>query len=151
MKAKNTYNYEEILYFKESKDLESIQSIKLVDIPLNANKDIPKAVNYCSDIVESLVGEVGNREAIWVNGEKSVIKSGIMSVLLGNKEHKEYQNLPNIVHFKQAEYSRKECRRNKPNRHKLLCEYLNSNRDGDNTYPQPHQILHIVYPLPNIF
>lgn len=64
-----------------------------------SNKDIPKAVNYCSDIVESLVGEVGNREAIWVNGEKSVIKAGIMLVVLGNKEHSEYQNLPNTYHF----------------------------------------------------
>lgn len=68
-------------------------------IEASSNKDIPKAVNYGSDIVESLVGEVGNREAIWVNGEKSVIKSGIMSVVLGNKEHKEYQNLPNTYHF----------------------------------------------------
>ena len=64
-----------------------------------SNKDIPKAVNYCSDIVESLVGEVGNREAIWVNGEKSVIKAGIMSVVLGNEKHKEYQNLPNTYNF----------------------------------------------------
>lgn len=64
-----------------------------------SHKDIPKAVNYCSDIVESLVGEVGNREAIWVNGEKSVIKAGIMSVVLGNEKHKEYQNLPNTYHF----------------------------------------------------
>lgn len=63
------------------------------------NKDIPKAVNYCSDIVESLVGEVGNREAIWVNGEKSVIKTGIMAVVLGNQENKEYQNLPNVYNF----------------------------------------------------
>ena len=51
-------------------------------IEANAKKDIPKAVNYCSDIVESLVGEVGNREAIWINGE-----------------HKEYQNLPNTYNF----------------------------------------------------
>ena len=50
--------------------------------------DIPKALNYCSDIVESLVGEVGNREAIWVNGEKSVIKAGIMAVVMGNGEDK---------------------------------------------------------------
>ena len=63
------------------------------------NKDIPKAVNYCADIVESLVGEVGNREAIWVNGEKSVIKAGIMSVVIGNKGHREYQNLPNVYNF----------------------------------------------------
>lgn len=50
--------------------------------------DIPKALNYCSDIAESLVGDVGNREAIWVNGEKSVIKTGIMAVVIGNSEDK---------------------------------------------------------------
>ena len=68
-------------------------------IEANAKKDIPKAVNYCSDIVESLVGEVGNREAIWINGEKAVEKTGIMSVIMGNTDHKEYQNLPNTYNF----------------------------------------------------
>ncbi|MDO5556593.1 MAG: type IV secretory system conjugative DNA transfer family protein, partial [Clostridia bacterium] len=62
-------------------------------------KDIPKGVNYSSDIVESLVGEVGNREAIWINGEKSVEKTGIMAVVMENKSNKEYQNLPNVYHF----------------------------------------------------
>ena len=41
-------------------------------IEADNNKDTPKAVNYCSDIVESLVGEVGNREAIWINGESAL-------------------------------------------------------------------------------
>lgn len=62
-------------------------------------KDIPKALNYCSDIAESLVGEVGNREAIWVNGEKAVIKTGIMATVIGNKENPELQNLPNVYNF----------------------------------------------------
>ena len=44
--------------------------------------DIPKALNYCSDIAESLVGEVGNREAIWVNGEKSVIIIKRINIIL---------------------------------------------------------------------
>lgn len=63
------------------------------------NNDMPKAVNYCSDIVESLVGEVGNREAIWINGEKSVEKAGIMAVVTENTENKQYQNLPNVYNF----------------------------------------------------
>lgn len=63
------------------------------------NNDMPKAVNYCSDIVESLVGEVGNREAIWINGEKSVEKAGIMAVVTENTNKKEYQNLPNVYNF----------------------------------------------------
>ena len=61
--------------------------------------DVPKAVEKCADIAESLVGEVGNREAIWVNGEKSVIKSAIMAVVMENQDHPEYQNLPNVHNF----------------------------------------------------
>lgn len=53
-----------------------------------AKGDIPRAINYCSDIVESLVGEIGNREAIWVNGEKAIIKTGIMAVVMENAEDK---------------------------------------------------------------
>lgn len=68
-------------------------------IEADNNKDTPKAVNYCSDIVESLAGEVGNREAIWINGEKSVEKTGIMAVVMENKKKKEYQNLPNVYNF----------------------------------------------------
>lgn len=66
-----------------------------------AKGDIARALNYCSDIVESLVGEVGNREAIWVNGEKSVIKTGIMAVVMGNGEDKITEEKINILYKKQ--------------------------------------------------
>lgn len=48
--------------------------------------DIPKAVSYCSDIVKSLVGEKGNQEAIWYNGEQAVEKCGIMAVVMENSD-----------------------------------------------------------------
>lgn len=61
--------------------------------------NIARAEEKCADIAESLVGEVGNREPIWVNGEKSVIQSAIMAVVMENKDHPEYQNLPNVYNF----------------------------------------------------
>lgn len=83
--------------------------------------DIPKALNYCSDIVESLVGEVGNREAIWVNGEKSVIKTGIMAVVMGNKDNPEYQNLPNVYNF-----ISQMCAENERDKSMLIDTYLDT-------------------------
>ena len=38
-------------------------------------------------------------EKIWNDGEKSVIKAGIMAVVMENKEHPEYQNLVNVYNF----------------------------------------------------
>ena len=60
--------------------------------------DIPLAENRASDIVSSLVGE-SKGEKIWNDGEKSVIKTGIMAVVMGNIEHPELQNLPNVYNF----------------------------------------------------
>ena len=60
--------------------------------------DIPLAENRASDIVSSLVGEAKG-EKIWNDGEKSVIKAGIMAVVMENTDHPEYQNLVNVYHF----------------------------------------------------
>ena len=60
--------------------------------------DIPLAENRASDIVSSLVGEAKG-EKIWNDGEKSVIKAGIMAVVMENIDHPEYQNLVNVYHF----------------------------------------------------
>lgn len=60
--------------------------------------DIPLAENRASDIVSSLVGE-SKGEKIWNDGEKSVIKTGIMAVVMGNTEHPELQNLTNVYNF----------------------------------------------------
>lgn len=38
-------------------------------------------------------------EKIWNDGEKSVIKTGIMAVVMGNIEHPELQNLTNVYNF----------------------------------------------------
>lgn len=60
--------------------------------------DIPLAENRASDIVSSLVGEAKG-EKIWNDGEKSVIKAGIMAVVMENTKHPEYQNLVNVYNF----------------------------------------------------
>ena len=63
-------------------------------------KNTPKAENYASDIVQSLVGDVkGNGEAIWNNGEKAVIRATIMAVVMENIDNPKLQNLPNVYHF----------------------------------------------------
>ena len=38
-------------------------------------------------------------EKIWNDGEKSVIKAGIMAVVMENQKHPEYQNLVNVYNF----------------------------------------------------
>lgn len=60
--------------------------------------DIPLAENRASDIVSSLVGEAKG-EKIWNDGEKSVIKAGIMAVVMENTKKPEFQNLVNVYNF----------------------------------------------------
>lgn len=55
-----------------------------------------QAQNKASDIVESLVGEAKG-EKIWNDGEKSTIKTGIMSICM--EAPKEYQNIANVYYF----------------------------------------------------
>ncbi len=45
-----------------------------------------------------MVGEAKG-EKIWNDGEKSVIKAGIMAVVMENQKHPEYQNLVNVYNF----------------------------------------------------
>ncbi len=50
--------------------------------------DIPNALNCCSDIAESLVGNDDKAEKIWINGQKAVIKTAIMAVVIENSKDK---------------------------------------------------------------
>ena len=94
---------------------------------------MPKAVEKCADIAESLVGEVGNREAIWVNGEKSVIKSAIMAVVMENIDHPEFQNLPNVHNFIRTMCAEKE-------QGKMLIDTFLNNLEKENpNHPAIHQ------------
>lgn len=95
--------------------------------------DVPKAVEKCADIAESLVGEVGNREAIWVNGEKSVIKSAIMAVVIENQNHPEYQNLPNVHNFIRTMCAEDE------NGKMIIDSFLNDLEKENPNHPAIHQ------------
>ena len=93
-------------------------------------KNTPKAENYASDIVQSLVGDVkGNGEAIWNNGEKAVIRATIMAVVMENIEKPELQNLPNVYHFI-AEMCKEQ-----EDKTTLIDTYLDFLKEIDNTHP----------------
>lgn len=62
--------------------------------------DMKKAEDLTWDIVECLVQKSGNiSDPLWENGEKSIIAGSILTVLLENKDRKEYQNLTNVYAF----------------------------------------------------
>lgn len=64
------------------------------------NEDnIKKAEEFTWDLVECLVQKSNNSDPLWENGEKSIIAGSIMTVVLENKEHSEYQNLTNVYAF----------------------------------------------------
>lgn len=72
-----------------------------LDIIINAveNDDIPLAESLVNDMVNILVEKSEKTEPIWKNGEMSVIKTAIMSVVLENKGRREYQTLANAYYF----------------------------------------------------
>lgn len=72
-----------------------------LDIIINAVEDsnIPLAESLVSDMVNILVEKNDKTEPIWKNGEKSVIKTAIMAVVLENKGKREYQTLTNAYYF----------------------------------------------------
>ena len=93
-------------------------------------KNTPKAENYASDIVQSLVGDVkGNGEAIWNNGEKAVIRATIMAVVMENIENPKLQNLPNVYHFIA------EMCKELEDKTTLIDTYLDFLKEVDKTHP----------------
>ena len=72
-----------------------------LDIIIDAleKDDIPLAESLINDMVNILVEKNDKTEPIWINGEKSVIKTAIMAVVLENKGKREYQTLPNAYYF----------------------------------------------------
>ena len=93
-------------------------------------KNTPKAENYASDIVQSLVGDVkGNGEAIWNNGEKAVIRATIMAVVMENIDNPKLQNLPNVYHFIAEMFKELEDKTT------LIDTYLDFLKEVDKTHP----------------
>lgn len=64
------------------------------------NDDIKKAEDLTWDLVENIVQKTNsNSDPLWENGEKSIIAGSIMTVLLENKNNRDYQNLTNVYSF----------------------------------------------------
>ena len=76
-------------------------SYNYLDIIINAIEDdnVPLAESLINDMVNILVETNDKTEPIWRNGEMSVIKTAIMSVVLENKGKREYQTLTNAYYF----------------------------------------------------
>lgn len=62
--------------------------------------DIKRAEDLTWDLVENIVQKTNsNSDPLWENGEKSIIAGSIMTVLLENKNNRDYQNLTNVYSF----------------------------------------------------
>lgn len=62
--------------------------------------DIKRAEDLTWDLVENIVQKTNsNSDPLWENGEKSIIAGSIMTVLLENKDNRDYQNLTNVYSF----------------------------------------------------
>jgi Type IV secretory pathway, VirD4 components len=61
-------------------------------------KNVAKAIDFTWDITEALVGNK-SKEPIWDDGTKSIIASGILSVVYDNMDKPQYQNLTNVYFF----------------------------------------------------
>lgn len=64
------------------------------------DNDIKRAEDLTWDLVENIVQKTNsNSDPLWENGEKSIIAGSIMTVLLENKNNRDYQNLTNVYSF----------------------------------------------------
>lgn len=93
-------NYDvNVLDFKTPEKSNRYNFLQPIINAINDN-DIKKAEDLTWDLVECIVQKVGsNTDPLWENGEKSIIAGSIMTVLLENKDYKEYQNLTNVYSF----------------------------------------------------
>lgn len=62
--------------------------------------DIKRAEDLTWDLVENIVQKKNSSsDPLWENGEKSIIAGSVMTILLENRDNKEYQNLTNVYSF----------------------------------------------------
>ena len=88
-----------VIDFKNPEKSNKYNFLQPIINAINENS-MKKAEDYTWDLVENIVPKSNaNTDPLWENGEKSIIASSIMTVLLENKEHKEYQNLTNVYAF----------------------------------------------------
>lgn len=57
------------------------------------------AITRTNDLVMSIVSASEHGEAIWTEGERSIISSAVLAVVVDNKNNPQYQNLTNVYQF----------------------------------------------------
>lgn len=63
------------------------------------SKNIPLAVERARDIATILVPPEEKMERIWIDGQRSILTTAILAVVMDNQRRPEYQNLPNVHQF----------------------------------------------------
>lgn len=86
-----------VLDFKNQTKGNQYNFLQPVIDAVNQN-NIPLAVKRARMLTAALVQD-DKTERIWTDGERSIITAGILSVVVDNREHPEFQNLTNVYHF----------------------------------------------------
>lgn len=63
------------------------------------SKNIPLAVERARDVATILVPPEEKMERIWIDGQRSILTTAILAVVVDNLTRPEYQNLPNVHQF----------------------------------------------------
>lgn len=61
--------------------------------------DLPEVVTKAREISTILIADAKNSEPVWTDGARSVMTMAILAVVLENRKHPEFQNLPNVQQF----------------------------------------------------
>ena len=83
--------------FKNPKKSSKYNILQPIIEAYNEN-DIEKVQNYTEELANILTPE-SKGEKIWYNGEKSMTSGAILSCILHNKDHAEFQNMSNVYNF----------------------------------------------------
>ncbi|MEG0370222.1 MAG: type IV secretory system conjugative DNA transfer family protein, partial [Hungatella sp.] len=89
------------VYILDYKEPEKSNKYNLLQFVIEAAQegDFDTAEERAADLAKMLVPDNDKSEPIWPNGERAVIEMAILSVVLENMEHSEYQNLYNAYRF----------------------------------------------------
>lgn len=89
------------VYILDYKEPEKSNKYNVLQFVIEAARDgdFDTAEERAADLAKMLVPDNDKSEPIWSNGERAVIEMAILSVVLENMDHPEYQNLYNVYRF----------------------------------------------------
>ncbi|WP_195267547.1 VirD4-like conjugal transfer protein, CD1115 family [Eubacterium sp. 1001713B170207_170306_E7] len=89
------------VYVLDYKEPEKSNKYNVLQFVIEAARagDFDTAEERAADFAKMLVPDNDKSEPIWPNGERAVIEMAILSVVLENMDHPEYQNLYNVYRF----------------------------------------------------